>query len=715
MGRRHRGTAPILTCARARATAYPVAPRPFRRRAGRLVVVAGLRRRRRRAARLLVPGAVVGGGRPRPGRRARAGDERRAAARRRRPVHALPDRCPHRGVPLSLGKEEFPGTVTCPYHGWTYRLDGRRAGRGHHRRPRLADLRQGQRRDLPDRRAPRARVGVHRRSRAAPADRPAARGARRRAAACASAAGSRTATATGGCSPRTASTRATPSTSTARRTGACSRSCRRGTRSTSSGTAAGSTASRTSATGTPTSRGSATGPTSAGGRRKPKQAQGKMLGNTGGAKQQRPVHRSRRTSPASPRSSLPGVLRIAYPQFIHYEFYVPIEAGRTRYVGVMVQFKTGLEPGRVLRQVPRRDPLAVPRQLLGPGPLDGVDRRTRRPSGCTAPTSRCSSGAASSRRATRSSRRPAPRSDDGSRRRGMSRHASLVAPPIRPDGRHRAARARTTYHVTTLGAGPARRCSSTVAAPAAPAGPTSGRSRTASPPTGSVTSSTCCSTGSPSKPTISGPDVGLPRRRRWSSCSTRSRSSAPTSCATRGAARSRSTSPADYPDRARSLVVTGSMPVFYGRSRRLPEGGRRGRNARDRYYGGEGPTWEKMRAAHGSPRVVRRHADPDETVTMRYEQSLDPEEMRARRLAPTTRAASGRTSSEHLRGDPVPGPVLLGHARRLPHTRLPADARPHGAARAAVRDGRRVAPPAGGAPGRLPPRRQQRSWTWSSR
>jgi hypothetical protein len=28
--------------------------------------------------------------------------------------------------------------------------------------------------------------------------------------------------------------------------------------------------------------------------------------------------------------SLPGVLRIAYPQFIHYEFYVPIDAKRTR-------------------------------------------------------------------------------------------------------------------------------------------------------------------------------------------------------------------------------------------------------------------------------------------------------------------------------------------------------------------------------------------------
>ncbi len=35
------------------------------------------------------------------------------------------------------------------------------------------------------------------------------------------------------------------------------------------------------------------------------------------------------------------MLRIAYPQFIHYEFYVPIDEKRTRYVGVMVQFKKG--------------------------------------------------------------------------------------------------------------------------------------------------------------------------------------------------------------------------------------------------------------------------------------------------------------------------------------------------------------------------------------
>lgn len=35
---------------------------------------------------------------------------------------ALEDRCPHRGVPLSIGSCEFAGTVSCRYHGWTFDL-----------------------------------------------------------------------------------------------------------------------------------------------------------------------------------------------------------------------------------------------------------------------------------------------------------------------------------------------------------------------------------------------------------------------------------------------------------------------------------------------------------------------------------------------------------------------------------------------------------------
>jgi nitrite reductase/ring-hydroxylating ferredoxin subunit len=38
---------------------------------------------------------------------------------------ALRDWCPHRGSRLSLGKCEFPGTVTCPYHGYVFDASGR--------------------------------------------------------------------------------------------------------------------------------------------------------------------------------------------------------------------------------------------------------------------------------------------------------------------------------------------------------------------------------------------------------------------------------------------------------------------------------------------------------------------------------------------------------------------------------------------------------------
>jgi nitrite reductase/ring-hydroxylating ferredoxin subunit len=37
-------------------------------------------------------------------------------------VYAWQDRCPHRGIKLSIGKQEFPGTFTCRYHGWTFDL-----------------------------------------------------------------------------------------------------------------------------------------------------------------------------------------------------------------------------------------------------------------------------------------------------------------------------------------------------------------------------------------------------------------------------------------------------------------------------------------------------------------------------------------------------------------------------------------------------------------
>ena len=35
-------------------------------------------------------------------------------------AYALEDRCPHRHIPLSKGRCEFPGHLTCVYHGWTF-------------------------------------------------------------------------------------------------------------------------------------------------------------------------------------------------------------------------------------------------------------------------------------------------------------------------------------------------------------------------------------------------------------------------------------------------------------------------------------------------------------------------------------------------------------------------------------------------------------------
>ncbi|WP_328437512.1 alpha/beta fold hydrolase [Streptomyces sp. NBC_00444] len=84
---------------------------------------------------------------------------------------------------------------------------------------------------------------------------------------------------------------------------------------------------------------------------------------------------------------------------------------------------------------------------------------------------------------------------------------------------------------------------------------------------------------------------------------------------------------AKYPERVRSLVITGSMPVFYGPLAPLPEGARRGRNARDVYYGGDGPSPEKMRELMARLEWYDADAIPEGTVKLRHEQSLDPEEM----------------------------------------------------------------------------------------
>ncbi|TMR97787.1 aromatic ring-hydroxylating oxygenase subunit alpha [Nonomuraea basaltis] len=64
------------------------------------------------------------------------------------------------------------------------------------------------------------------------------------------------------------------------------------------------------------------------------------IGNTGAPKKTDPIIEAQRF-PGFASLSMPGVLRIAYPKFIHYEFYVPVDSGHHRYVGVMVNFTEG--------------------------------------------------------------------------------------------------------------------------------------------------------------------------------------------------------------------------------------------------------------------------------------------------------------------------------------------------------------------------------------
>lgn len=69
------------------------------------------------------------------------------------------------------------------------------------------------------------------------------------------------------------------------------------------------------------------------------------IGNTGAAKKVNPTIEAQEF-PGFASLSMPGVLRIAYPKFIHYEFYVPVDADNHRYVGVMVNFVQGVGTAR---------------------------------------------------------------------------------------------------------------------------------------------------------------------------------------------------------------------------------------------------------------------------------------------------------------------------------------------------------------------------------
>jgi len=113
---------------------------------------------------------------------------------------------------------------------------------------------------------------------------------------------------------------------------------------------------------------------------------------------------------------------------------------------------------------------------------------------------------------------------------------------------------------------------------------------------------------------------------------------------------------ARYPDRVRALVVTGSMPVFYGPLAPLPEGGRRGRNARDAYYGGDGPTREKMRELLTRLEWYDPERLPDETIEMRWQQSLDPGERELAAMSDSPRGDWQDLTAELAR---IEAPVLF--------------------------------------------------------
>lgn len=84
---------------------------------------------------------------------------------------------------------------------------------------------------------------------------------------------------------------------------------------------------------------------------------------------------------------------------------------------------------------------------------------------------------------------------------------------------------------------------------------------------------------------------------------------------------------AAHPERVRSLIITGSMPVFQGPMTPLIDRSTRGRIARLEYYGGEGPTRTKMRELMARFEWYDADAIPDTTVDLRFTQSLQADEI----------------------------------------------------------------------------------------
>jgi 2-hydroxy-6-oxonona-2,4-dienedioate hydrolase len=84
---------------------------------------------------------------------------------------------------------------------------------------------------------------------------------------------------------------------------------------------------------------------------------------------------------------------------------------------------------------------------------------------------------------------------------------------------------------------------------------------------------------------------------------------------------------AQHPSRVTAMSITGSMPVFHGPMSPLLDRSKRGRVARLAYYGGDGPTLDKMRTLMGTFEWFDETAVPDLTVELRYVQSLQADEI----------------------------------------------------------------------------------------
>jgi 2-hydroxy-6-oxonona-2,4-dienedioate hydrolase len=84
---------------------------------------------------------------------------------------------------------------------------------------------------------------------------------------------------------------------------------------------------------------------------------------------------------------------------------------------------------------------------------------------------------------------------------------------------------------------------------------------------------------------------------------------------------------AERPERVAALVITGSMPIFRGPMSPLLDRSRRGRLAREEYYGAGGPTIDKMRHLMGRFEWFDETAIPELTLALRYRQSLEADEI----------------------------------------------------------------------------------------